>query len=80
MAPELAPQLEVLAVRGGERGLQVLGLDAVALLEFSDLRGERAHHVALRRWLVGRALLPDGWRVLLFGAELLHAGTERGAV
>ena len=65
---------------GGERGLQVLGLGAVALSELTDLRGERTHHAALRRWLVGLALPPDGWRVLLVGAELLHPGTERGAV
>jgi hypothetical protein len=37
VAPELAAQLEVLALRGGERGLQVLGLGAVALLDRSDL-------------------------------------------
>ena len=78
--PSWPAQLEVLALRGGERSLQVLGLGAVALLELSDLRGERAHHVALRRWLVRLALLPDRWRVLLVGAELLHPGTERGAV
>jgi hypothetical protein len=39
VAPELAAQLEVLALRGGERSLQVLGLGAVALLELGDLRG-----------------------------------------
>jgi hypothetical protein len=80
VAPELATQLEVLALRGGERSLQVLGLGAVALLEVTDLRSERAHHVALRRWLVRLALLADGWCVLLVGAELLHPGAERGAV
>ncbi len=32
VAPELAAQLEVFALRGGERSLKVLGLGAVALL------------------------------------------------
>jgi hypothetical protein len=82
LAGELAAQLEILAVRGGERALQVLGLDAMALLELSDLRRERAHHVALRRRLIalGLPLRPDSRRSLLVRAQMLDEGAQPRAV
>jgi hypothetical protein len=49
---ELAAQLKVLALGDGERSLQPLGFGTVALFEFSDLRGERAHNVDRRGRLI----------------------------
>ena len=79
LAAELASQFEVLAVGGGERGPQLLGLGAVTLFELGDLRGERAHDVALRRRLVELwvRLRVGGRPALLLGAKLLDAGAQR---
>jgi len=82
LAAELASQFEVLAVGGGERGPQLLGLGAVALFELGDLRGERAHDVALRRRLIELWVRVRVGRrtAVLLGAKLLDAGPQGWAV
>ena len=54
-------------------------LGAVTLFELGDLRGERAHDVALRRRLVELwvRLRVGGRPALLLGAKLLDAGPQR---
>jgi len=79
MAAEPAPKLEVLALGGGERGFEPGDLGTMVALELGELGGQRAHDVALRRWLDGLELRFAWGRrgALLPGAELLDPGSER---